>query len=389
MGDAITKQTEVPSKTLRRTTPPAVTVLLVVMALVARVLLVPYESEDAATFLLPWMEQFRDHGVWALGGDFSNYNFPYLFLLFMVSFLPIDPLIAIKIVSIAGDVSLALAVAALAKELGPSRLAPRTVAVISLLAPTVLVNGAMWGQCDSIYTALLLLSARSLLRNNYNCAWSFWGVAVAFKLQAVFFLPALAAISLRGRFNIRGVFMAAFVWLALSLPPVIFGRSWESTLTIYVRQTQDNRLVSGAANIFAMFPTLGIAEGRWWGIMLCAVAIGIAVFAYWRGEDVSERRLLLCITTVAVCPLLLPQMHDRYFFAAEVMSLLLLNWSRLRMVPCLLATTGAFVYFLYFAKNSYALPLSIAFLVQTVAALLLYRALMRHSENASRGSVIH
>jgi len=370
-------------------TPPAITVLLVVLALAARILLVPYESEDAATFLLPWMEQFRDRGVWALGGDFSNYNFPYLFLLFMASLLPLDPLIAIKLVSLAGDALLALAVAALAKELGPSRLAPRTMAVISLFAPTVLVNGAMWGQCDSIYTAFLLLSARSMLRDKYDHAWSLWGVAVAFKLQSVFFLPALAAISLRGRFNIRGVFLAASIWMALSLPPVIFGRSWESTLTIYVRQTQDNRLVSGAANIFAVFPDLGITEGRWWGILLCAAAIGIAAFAYMRGVDTSGRRLLLCVTMLAVSPLLLPQMHDRYFFAAEVMSLLLLNWARLRIVPCLLATTGALVYFLYFAKNSYAMPLTIAFLIQSVAVMLLYRALMESRSSTYPGPVIH
>ena len=389
MGEMIANQAGASSIFRGPRTPPLVTLLLVVVALVARLFLMPYESEDAATFLLPWMEQFRDRGVWALGGDFSNYNFPYLFLLFLVSLLPVEPLFAIKAVSVGGDVLLALAVAALAKQLGPSQLAPRTVAVIALLAPTVLLNAAMWGQCDSIYTAFLLLSARSLLRDNYNCAWSWWGVAVAFKLQSVFFLPALAAVSLRNRRGFKGPFLATCVWLALSLPPVIFGRSWESTLTIYVRQTTDGRLVSGAANIFAWFPEMDAAQGRWWGILLCALALAVATAAYWRGADTLVRRLYMCITVVAVCPLLLPQMHDRYFFAAEVMSLLLFNWAGLRIVPCLLATTGAFVYFLYFARNSYAMPLAIAFSFQAVAVILMYRALMRGSGKTLPGSAIH
>lgn len=353
------------------------------LALVARLALLPYVSEDSTIFLLPWIQEFRDNGAAALGGEFSNYNFPYLLLMFLGSLLPLEPLFAIKAVSLAGDLLLALSVGAVVGQFQGAKLSPATAAVITLFLPTVLLNAGMWGQCDSIYTSFLMLSLRSLLRDERRATWFWWAIALSFKLQAVFFLPALVLISLRNRYNPVLPAMAVGIWTVLSIPPVLFGRSFSSTLSVYIHQTQETRLVAGAANVYAWFPQASAAQGRLPAILLCGAVLLLAAMAYWRGQDSLDRRVLLAITTVAICPLLLPQMHDRYFFAAEVMSLLLLRHKKLCVVPYLFAATGLAVYCLYFLSNQYAWPLVLASVFQCFAVGTLLRALWHRDQPMS------
>lgn len=338
-------------------------------------MLFPYFSEDSTYFLIPWMQEFRDRGAAALSGEFSNYNFPYLFLMFLASLLPVEPLIAIKVASLLGDGLLAASVAALAADYRPMRVSPKLAALIALFLPTVLLNASMWGQCDAIYTAFLVLSLRSLLRNDGRNAWLLWGIAFAFKLQSVFFLPALVVISLRNRYSLTFPVLATMVWAVLSLPPVLYGRIVSEALGVYVKQTQDDRLVSGAANVFVWFPTATAEQGRVPAFVACGIALLLTAVAYWKGPDSAERRVLLAITVLATCPLLLPQMHDRYFFAAEVTALLLLRNRKLFFTPWLFATTGALVYVLYFLGNQYALPLMLGSIVQCLTVVLLFRSL--------------
>ena len=54
-----------------------------------------------------------------------------------------------------------------------------------------MLNSAAWGQCDSIYAAFCLGSLYFLLRGRTWWACVFFGLALSFKLQAIFFLPAL------------------------------------------------------------------------------------------------------------------------------------------------------------------------------------------------------
>lgn len=355
---------------------------LAVLALAARAALFPYVSEDATDFLLPWMQEFRASGIRALGGEFSNYNFPYLFLMFAGSLLPIEPLFAIKILSVAGDCLLAISVGAMVAQLRPRGLLPATAALISLFLPTVLLNASMWGQCDSIYTAFLMLSLRSVLANDDRGSWLWWAVALSFKLQAVFFLPVLLLIALRNRLSLAPPAMATGIWMLLSIPPVLFGRSFDSTLRVYIDQTQDDRLVSGAANIYVWVPTASAADVRLSALLLCVLVLLITAFAYCRGQDSDERLVVLAVTVASVCPLLLPQMHDRYFYVAEVMSLLLLRHKQLFAVPWLFAATGLTVYALYFLGNQHAWPLMLASIVQCFAVGTLFRSLWKGDKNA-------
>lgn len=321
----------------------------------------------------------------ALGDDFSNYNFPYLFLMYLASLLPLEPLFAIKLVSILGEVLLACSVAALARTLCPGRFRPAALAAATLLLPTVLMNASMWGQCDAIYSAFLLLSLRALLPGRGRAAWLCWGVALAFKLQSVFFLPVLGLISLRRGFKPSHPPMAAGVWLLLSLPPVFFGRSVASTFGTYAGQASEGGMVNGAMNIYQWFPDLTGAQGKTVALILCAAVLAVLSVAYWRGPDSPDRTVLLAVTVLVACPLFLPQMHDRYFFSAEVASLVLVQGRRRFVVPALLAATGSYAYFVYFTDIRLLRPLMLAALIQCVAFGVLVHALIRW-RTQSRGA---
>ncbi|MBP1232228.1 Gpi18-like mannosyltransferase [Arthrobacter sp. PvP102] len=357
------------------------------IALVIRFCLFPYVSDDSTISLLPWMSEFREHGASALGGEFSNYNFPYLFLMFLASMLPLEPLFAIKLVSLLGDCLLALSVGVLVRQFRPARLRPATAALLALFLPTVLLNASMWGQSDSIYTSFLLLAMWRTLKDDGRGAWLWWAVAVSFKLQAVFFLPALVLISFRNRYSLALPLQAAGVWALLSIPPVLFGRSLSSTLGVYINQTQDGDLWVGAANIYSWFFTVSASEGRLPALAICGSVLLLTAYAYWRGPDSAERQVLLAVTVLAVCPLLLPQMHERYFFAAEVTSLLLVGHKKLFIVPMLFAATGLVVYYMYFAGLHYLWPWWLASIVQCLTVGMLVRTLSQKADQFVKGSV--
>jgi len=63
----------------------------------------------------------------------------------------------------------------------------------------VIINGAAWGQCDAIYTAFCLGSLYFILADRPAWACILFGLALSFKLQAVFFAPVLLLLFLRGK----------------------------------------------------------------------------------------------------------------------------------------------------------------------------------------------
>ena len=81
------------------------------------------------------------------------YNIPYNYFLALFSYLPIRDLYLIKWLSILFDVILAWGVLRLVGLYRESAAAKLTGFFLTFFLPTVILNGALWGQCDSIYAA--------------------------------------------------------------------------------------------------------------------------------------------------------------------------------------------------------------------------------------------
>ena len=87
-------------------------VLVTLLALVVRMLFLERVTVDYEVFLQNWFDEIQTNGGFsALKNDLTNcdYNFPYLLILALLTYLPIKPLWSIKMVSILFDILLALA----------------------------------------------------------------------------------------------------------------------------------------------------------------------------------------------------------------------------------------------------------------------------------------
>lgn len=63
--------------------------------------------------------------------------------------------------------------------------------IYTLILPGVIINSAVLGQCDSIYTAFVLMFIYYILKNKNKLALFLLGLALSFKLQSIFVAPVL------------------------------------------------------------------------------------------------------------------------------------------------------------------------------------------------------
>ncbi len=127
---------------------------LLFAAMTVRALCMDHETLDYQNFLTVWVNFFRENGGFAaLRESVGNYNVPYLYFLALFSYSAVRDLYLIKLLSICFDVLLAWGTLRLAGHFSKSAAVRLAAFFITLLLPTVVLNGAYWGQCDSIYAA--------------------------------------------------------------------------------------------------------------------------------------------------------------------------------------------------------------------------------------------
>ncbi len=314
--------------------PPLVLGLLVGAALAVRWWLLPVVSGDYTMFLARWYAALATAGgLPGLGMSIGNYNTPYLALMALLTYLPVEPLVAIKGLSVGFDLVLAGFAYAIVRELRPhARWLPTLAVGAVLLLPTVTLNGAAWAQCDAIYAAFILASVYFLITRRPWAASAAFGLAFAFKLQAVFFLPVLVVVLIVLRLRLRTLLAVPAAFLAALLPALLAGRSLLSQLAIYPAQVSGSSgsrpggrsYTWNAPTPYAWLPN---GAGEVWlyaGLAVAAaVALGFGVWLLARRRPLSPGQVLrLAATATLVVPILLPEMHERYFYLAEVLTVL-------------------------------------------------------------------
>ncbi|WP_299572634.1 hypothetical protein [uncultured Williamsia sp.] len=335
----------------------AVVAAILVVALVVRWQFVHVETMDYRAFLSRWYDVLDQQGVAAFRSRFADYNYPYLYLIAGLSWLHIPSLIGIKALSIAADVVLAFVAARIVALRSANRWTPLGAFALVLFLPSVIANSAWWGQADGIYTAcvlagvlFLLKSGRERRRRNAVIACALFGLALAFKLQAVFVFPVLAWLVLRRRVPWYALLMIPLVYVALDVPVLIAGAPWREVFSVYLDQTDSYRqLTLGAANLYQLIPLSGdVTWVAYAGISAAVVlVVGFLVWSVVRRPPVTDPSILVVTTASAiVVPFLLPAMHDRYFYAAEVLSVVAAFFLPLRyaVIPLLVQASAIGVY---------------------------------------------
>ena len=335
-----------------------IAVVGVLAALALRYPLLPIETYDYRFSLSEWYAFIVENGYFAaLQYDFSNYNVPYLYLLAaMAALLPgLHSLVAIKAISMFFDFALAYFVYKCVEHRHRDSATRKSVVPIlaglaTLFAPTIVLNSAAWAQADAIYTTFLVACLYFLLAGRQAVALVAFGLAVSFKVQAVFLAPLFLWLIVKGQLRWRHLAWVPLVYLATAAPAGLIGRPWGDLLSIYMRQADVSPFLSmGFPNLYVWIPE---QYYDWWpqGVVFTAcVALLVAVVVYRSAVRITaEMTVFLAAYSVLVMPYLLPKMHDRYYFPADVIGIVLAFYlPRYWYVPVVIGTVSVLLYARY------------------------------------------
>lgn len=304
-------------------------VFITILAIFVRFSMLKFVTDDYRYYLSPWFDCIKmNGGLRALANYPGNYNAPYVTILAILTYIPLPKLALIKSVSIFFDFVLAISAVLLVNQLlkGNKKYYSLLVYSVVLFLPAVMLNGAMWGQCDSCYASFVILALLFLLKEKYIPSFIFLGCAFAFKLQFIFVLPIFIVLYIcRGKFSLLHFLIIPTVNLILCLPAIIMGMPIIKAFSVYFGQTQyyKDRLVLNFPNIYNILK--GPADifcrvGVIFTIFLCASMLFYLIYKKVSWND--EKILNLTLWFVIIVTYFLPGMHERYLFVGEILAVI-------------------------------------------------------------------
>ena len=297
---------------------------LFILSLVVRFQIREYVNGDL-TLLQKWYDHLYINGAAGLADEnFSNYPPAYLYLLWLSTLLSgwVGRIAALKLIPTLFDVLSAFIIFRMARLQHDEDTAYFFASGFFIL-PTILFNSSGWGQIDSLYTSLLLACTYLLLKEKPFWALIAFGAAFSFKSQSIFLLPFLGILFLKGRIRWYHFFLIPAVYIILGIPAAWIGRSWPSILSIYLEQVGQFRILSNnAPNLYIFIPNSFYDIGLWIGLALFLLALAFWGWINWRATIAFTHRqtMLMALAVLSLVPFVLPKMHDRYFYPADVFS---------------------------------------------------------------------
>lgn len=363
-----------------------------------------HETLDYIDWVSRWIGYFREGGAWhTLGEELwaCNYNVPYLYALAVISQLGLPDLYMVKLLSILFDVLLAWGSMRLLSCIcsGGGRRLACFLGVFCL--PTVFLNGAYWGQCDSLYAAFAVWSLYFALSDRPVWSVAFAAVSFSIKLQAIFLLPIFLVLIFARRVKLWQLFIFPAAYIITLLPAVLAGRSLIDLLLLYYNNTSSigEGLNYNSPSVYSLtsFAPLSESTAATLGIAL-AFGLCFAVFAwaYLRREALSPRVLLgMALILCTGIPYLLPHMHERYFILADILSFIAaIVWPRAAAGAALTSIGSLFGYHAYLRGRyalvvSYSYPMLLAGLAMGAALILafIFTAQALRNENLQKPEI--
>jgi len=338
----------------------------------------PTKPPDLVEFVIPWYSHIVERGpVSAFAEPFSNYTPPYLYLLAAASLAHnlLGPVSVIKWLSVAGTGFLALAVADLVKALGgePKR------AAFTFIVPTIALNAALLAQCDALWAGACVFALASMMRGRTIMSLFWCGVAISFKAQAAFIAPFIVGTLIGRRAPLWQWTIPVLVYAAFMSPAWAMGWPAADLATIYARQADWFDWPGNLANpwIWAtqFFPGTVQPFYAFGYAAAAAAATGIGVLS---APTVRRPKamLLLALLSAFVLPFLLPKMHERYYFLANVLAFALIlaaptprNFYLFATIE--LASLASIFSYVYFHANP--VPALVGTFIAAMAIFAIYR----------------
>jgi len=322
-------------------------IAVTVLGLLIRITLRNFKSPDFNSFLSLWYELIKENGaISGLNSQIGNYNMLYQFMIALMTYLPIKSLYAYKLLSCTFDFAMAVAVGVLTYRLSGSNHKWNACLAysITLLSPCVFLNSAAWAQCDAIYTFFAVAALLAFFKDKYSLTFILYGLALAFKLQAIFLLPFFVfAYFVKKNFS-----MFTFLWIPLSMvivniPSLITGRGIKEIYYVYRKQVDQYVVVH--MNYPSFWTIFNSAEYtshyesfKWMAIFFAGSVLGILMVLLIIQKAKIDNKLLMYVAFLSTyaCVLFLPSMHERYGFCYEILAIPLIFINK-KTIPLLLS----------------------------------------------------
>ena len=354
-----------------------------------------FVSEDAYNYLLGWYDDIKNAGGFkALSAQVGNYNVLYQTLIALFTYLPIPALFAYKGLSIVFDLLLSLLIGYIVyKESTSEKAFDLGIIAFSIvwLSPVVLFNSSLWAQCDSIYAFFTVLSLYLLYKEKTIPSFIVYGIALSFKLQAIFVLPFFILIYFcKKSFSILNfLIVPAILWIS-SIPAIIAGRGIFTAFSLYFNQTNEYGCVIMNYPSFLMTISYDYMQKNYEtassiGLVIAVFALAFMMVAFIKSKPELnfDTFILTALMLTYTAVFFLPAMHDRYGFVYEILAIIYVLRNKKSIVPCIVLMLMSIVTYSNFLFHvGIDLRIVTAFNFFTYAAYVwLYLNAIKHKEN--------
>lgn len=331
-------------------------IVISIIALLIRCVWLNGISGDYIGFLSPWIKEIiRLGGIKSLKYNIGDYNVPYIFILTIISYFN-NHLYLIKFISIIFDFICAIYGYKIVYKITNNKIKSLISYIIILFLPTVIINGSLWGQCDSIYTSFILISLYYLIDKKYIKSFIYLGVAFSFKLQTVFIIPLYILMMFTNK-NIKWYYflLIPFINIIMCLPAIIAGRNIVDVLSIYLNQTGTYKnLVLNYPNIYNII-NCNYEFVNKYNDIISEVGILFTCFIYFiiwlyviirKVKFNKEKILSVGLWSLLIAIYFLPRMHERYMFVGDILSIIwFLCYEKKYYIPILINLISVITYF--------------------------------------------
>lgn len=323
-----------------------------------------FVSDDMSRCLIPWFNVFKEAGgLSGLSKQIGNYNLFYQTIIAFISNIDMNCIYLYKIISIVFDYLLALSCAYIVCKLLDRGWKKDSffylVYTVILMLPTVVLNSAYWGQCDSIYVFFVIWTVYLIYVERYKMGFFMFGIAFAFKLQSIFILPAILLFYVAKKsFSILNFGITIFSFWCSGLVAYFYGRGLLECFSIYFNQAnQCHKMYLNVSSFWILFGEDLYDDLHKFAIILTIVLLGAGLYLILEKKktmDMAENYLntyCWCVWTVI---LFLPAMHERYTYMLDIM-LIMLCFVNVRYIWCafveVLLSILTYSHFLYGAVS--------------------------------------
>ena len=387
--------------------------VLILFSLIARIASYPVVTSDYTYFLAKWFVLLQETpGLTAFATPFSDYAPLYLYVLKILSFIPVSSLYSIKTISLLFDGVIAIVVARLMQKSSYAYTQGQRFfggAVVFSL-PTLILNSSLWGQSDSLYASFVIISMYMMLAANPIASALAFGIALSLKIQAIFFLPVFVGFCLRRSQTYSYLLIPPLIYIVSIIPAFLGGGDVWQLLTIYAHQAGEypwlnmsspsvyafSDGVSLSATLQSALFWLGIGSAGLIALAIAGEVAGLRAhlqsgFVGLRSQLSAQSLIMLSFLSVLIVPYVLPRMHERYFYLADLLSVIYALYTpRRAYVAVMVVGASLLAYMPYLSQQvAWLSPFRVslvfpALVLMVVLGILLYDVLSRGS-NTRRG----